>query len=211
MGRYILHRLLLMIPVGLGVASVTFFMMKLTPGDPVLSFLGDQASPETVTALRAQWGLDQPLLEQYFDFIGGLLTGDLGTSQLFQVPISELVAERLPATLMLMLMAAVFAVIISLPVAVWAVTSKSVGSEIVIRLFTATLLGMPMFFVGALMITFLALRLELFPIGGYGDSFVEHLYSLILPSLTVALHIVPLLVRSLIRSISEALESEFVA
>lgn len=211
MGRYIAHRLLLMIPVGLGVVTLTFFIMKLTPGDPVLSFLGDQASPETVNALRAEWGLDAPLFEQYFSFIGGLFTGDLGTSQLFQVPISDLIAERLPATLILMLIAAVFAVTIALPVAAWAATSTSALAEIVVRLFTATLLGMPMFFVGALMITFLSLQLQLFPIGGYGDTFGEHVYSLILPGLTIALHIVPLLVRSLIRSISEALESEFVA
>lgn len=200
-----------MIPVGLGVVTLTFFIMKMTPGDPVVAFLGDQATPETINALRVAWGLDRPLSEQYFGFIGGLFTGDLGTSQVYRLPIAALIGERLPPTLMLMLIAAIFAVAISLPIAAWAATSKSPAVGIVVRFFTATLLGIPTFFLGTLMLIFLALRLRLFPVGGYGNTFGEHVYSLILPGLAIGLHIVPLLVRSLVSSISESLESDYVA
>lgn len=210
MTRYLLRRLALMIPVGLGVVTLTFIIMQLTPGDPAIAYLGDKATPASVAALRAQWGLDQPLLVQYFDFLGGLLTGDLGESLYFKVPISELLAVRLPPTLILMLIASVLAVLISLPLSAWAATSRSVVAAVVIRVFTATIQGIPTFFLGSLMITFLALRLRWFPVGGYGENVGEHLHSLILPALAIALNMVPLLVRSLVNSIGEALDSEFV-
>ena len=208
--RYLLRRLALMIPVGLGVVTLTFVIMQLTPGDPAIAYLGDKATPAAVAALRAQWGLDQPLLVQYLNFLGGLVTGDLGESLYFKVPISELLAVRMPPTLILMLIASVLAVLISLPLAAWAATSRSVVAAIVIRVFTATIQGIPTFFLGSLMITFLALRLRWFPVGGYGDTIGEHLHSLLLPALAIALNMVPLLVRSLVNSIGEALDSEFV-
>lgn len=210
MTRYLLRRLALMVPVALGVVTLTFIIMQLTPGDPAIAYLGDKATPAAVAALRAQWGLDQPLVVQYFDFLGGLLTGNLGESLYFKVPISELLAVRLPPTLILMLIASVLAVLISLPLSAWAATSRSVVAAVVIRVVTATIQGIPTFFLGSLMITFLALRLRLFPVGGYGDTFGEHLHSLILPALAIALNMVPLLVRSLVNSIGEALDSEFV-
>ncbi len=208
--RYLLRRVALIIPVALGVVTLTFVIMKLTPGDPAIAYLGDKATPAAVAALRAEWGLDRPLPQQYLDFVVGLLTGDLGNSLYFKVPISELLALRLPPTLILMLIASIMAVLIALPLAVWAATSGSVVAGVVVRLFTATVQGIPTFFLGSLMITFLALRLRLFPVGGYGDTVGEHLHSLILPGLAIALNIVPLLVRSLVNSIREALDSEFV-
>lgn len=208
--RYLARRLALMIPVGLGVVTLTFIIMQLTPGDPAIAYLGDKATPEAVEALRAEWGLDKPLLTQYFSFLGGLVTGNLGNSLYFKVPISHLLAIRMPPTLILMVMASILAVIISVPVSVWAATSRSAVAAVVIRFLTATIQGIPTFFLGTLMITFLALRLQWFPVGGYGENFGEHLHSLVLPALAIALNMVPLLVRSLTNSIGEALESEFV-
>lgn len=208
--RYLARRLALMIPVGLGVVTLTFLIMQLTPGDPAIAYLGDKATPEAIAALRAEWGLDEPLIVQYFSFLGGLVTGDLGNSLYFKVPISQLLAIRMPPTLILMVLAAVFAVIISVPMSLWAATSRSPIAAVVIRFFTATVQGIPTFFLGTLMITFLALRLQWFPVGGYGETFGEHLHSLVLPALAIALNMVPLLVRSLTNSIGEALESEFV-
>ncbi|MGO1974785.1 MAG: ABC transporter permease [Propionibacteriaceae bacterium] len=208
--RYLARRLALMVPVGLGVVTLTFIIMQLTPGDPAIAYLGDKATPEAVAALRAEWGLDEPLITQYFSFLGGLVTGDLGNSLYFKVPISQLLAIRMPPTLILMVMASVLAVVISVPLSVWAATSRSAVAAVVIRFFTATVQGIPTFFLGTLMITFLAVRLQWFPVGGYGDTFGEHLHSLVLPALAIALNMVPLLVRSLTNSIGEALESEFV-
>lgn len=208
--RYLARRLALMVPVGLGVVTLTFIIMQLTPGDPAIAYLGDKATPEAVAALRAEWGLDEPLITQYFSFLGGLVTGDLGNSLYFKVPISQLLAIRMPPTLILMLMASVLAVVISVPLSLWAATSRSAVAAVVIRFFTATVQGIPTFFLGTLMITFLAVRLQWFPVGGYGDTFGEHLHSLVLPALAIALNMVPLLVRSLTNSIGEALESEFV-
>jgi peptide/nickel transport system permease protein len=208
--RYIVRRLLMVIPIVLGVATLTFFLMKLAPGDPVQSFLGDKATPEMVASLRASWGLDRPLLVQYLDFLVNLIRGDLGESFIYQVPVGDLIETRLPATLLLMVIAIVFAVAISLPLALWVSVSKSAAAGLIVRLFTATVQGMPTFFIGSLLIAFVALRTGLFPVGGYGDNLLEQVHALILPGLTVALSISPTLVRSLIASLNDALDAPFV-
>lgn len=110
MAGYVVRRLLMIIPIVLGVATLTFFLLKLAPGDPVLAFLGDKATPAMVAKLRESWGVNQPLLVQYFAFLFDLVRGNLGQSFIFQVPVVQLIQTRLPATLLLMLVAIVFAV-----------------------------------------------------------------------------------------------------
>lgn len=207
--QYLIKRLLLAIPICFGVATLAFFLLKLSPGDPAISFLGNQASPESIAALRSSWGLDRPLSEQYLRFLGGLLTGDLGQSQYYHAPIAGLIAQRLPVTLMLMLLATVFSVAISVPLAIWSATSNGGLAVFVNRLLSALLLGVPMFFVGAILLQVFGVQIPIFPPGGYGDTFVERLWSLVLPGLTVGLHIVPMLTRSLSRSVRQSTESEF--
>lgn len=210
MNNYVVRRLLLLVPIVLGVATLSFFLLKLAPGDPVLAYLGDKATPEMVASLRESWGLNDPLIVQYFSFLFDLFRGDFGDSFIFQVPVLELIAGRLPATLMLMLIAVVFAVIISLPLALWVAVSKSATAALLVRLFTATVQGMPTFFIGSLLIAFIALGTGLFPVGGYGDNFPDQVRALVLPGLAVALGISPTLIRSLIASLSESLDAPYV-
>ncbi|GAA1521966.1 ABC transporter permease [Brevibacterium permense] len=115
MGKYILRRVLLMIPIVLGVATLSFILMKLAPGDPAAAYLGDKATPENVAQLRQAWGLDEPMIIQYLQFLAGLLVGDFGQSFIFQTSVLELLKLRMPATLLLMLVSLVFAVVISVP------------------------------------------------------------------------------------------------
>ena len=210
MPRFLLRRLVMIVPIVLGVATLTFFLMSAAPGDPVQAYLGDKATAETVASLREAWGLNRPLLVQYLAFLGDLVLGDLGESFIYQVPVTDLLTTRIPATLLLMLVAVVLAVVISVPLALWVAVSRSSIAALVVRLFTATVQGMPTFFIGSLLILFLALGTGLFPVGGYGRDLGSQLHSLLLPGLAVALAISPTLVRSLVASLTESLGAQYV-
>ncbi|WP_262776210.1 ABC transporter permease [Brevibacterium permense] len=209
MGKYILRRVLLMIPIVLGVATLSFILMKLAPGDPAAAYLGDKATPENVAQLRQAWGLDEPMIIQYLQFLAGLLVGDFGQSFIFQTSVLELLTLRMPATLLLMLVSLVFAVVISVPLSLWVAAKRSAASAIVSRVFAATVQGMPAFFVGTLLILVLGVNLGIFPVGGYGSNFGEHLYSLVLPGLAVALTICPVLIRSLTAALNDSMSAEY--
>lgn len=209
--RFLIRRLSLLTLVVMGVVTATFALVHATPGDPARSTLGEKASEEAVAALRHTWGLDQPLLTQYWNFVGDLFTGDVGVSFQYRSPIAALIADRLPATLILMLMATVFAVAISLPLATWVAVRGRGRADLVVRLFGAVAQGTPAFLTGTLLIIVFGLTLHWFPVGGYGTTLGSHLYSLVLPALTIALGIVPMLVNSLRASLTDALQSDFVA
>ena len=209
MGKYILRRVLLMIPIVLGVATLSFILMKLAPGDPAAAYLGDKATPENDAQLRRAWGLDEPMIIQYLQFLGGLLVGDFGQSFIFQTSVLELLKLRMPATLLLMLVSLVFAVVISVPLSLWVAAKRSAASAIVSRVFAATVQGMPAFFVGTLLILVLGVNLGVFTVGGYGSNFGEHLYSLVLPGLAVALTICPVLIRSLTAALNDSMSAEY--
>src|SRR5438874_4953043 len=121
MGRYIARRMLTMVVAALGVTLISFVISHAVPADPVVSNLGQQASqrPELVAAFRAKWGLDRPLYEQYFTFLGSLVRGDLGTSINTRRSISTDVGQFLPATVELSTAAIVFALVIGLPLGVF--------------------------------------------------------------------------------------------
>ena len=198
-----------MIPIVLGVATLSFILMKLAPGDPAAAYLGDKATPEAVANLRQTWGLDRPVVLQYFSFLGGLFIGNLGYSFVFQAPVSHLLALRIPATLLLIVIAVIFAVLISVPLSLWVAVSKNPAAAAISRLFTATVQGMPAFFVGTLLILVLGVQWGWFPVGGYGRDLGQHLYSLVLPGLAVALTICPMLIRSLTAALNDSLAAEY--
>jgi peptide/nickel transport system permease protein len=207
---YILRRLLAAVPIVLSVATATFFLLKLAPGDPVRAYLGEKASADMVERLRHSWGLDRPLIVQYGDFLLDLVRGRLGDSFIYREPVANVISSRLGVTLLLMLVAVVFAVVISVPLALWVTMSRGRAAGIAVRVFTATVQGMPLFFI-TLLITVLALNLPVFPVGGYGTTVPEHLRSLVLPALAIALGISPTLIRSLVVSLGESFEAQYVS
>jgi peptide/nickel transport system permease protein len=200
-----------MVPVAVGVTVLAFFMIHLVPGDPARTMLGVRATDQAVAALHHRWGLDQPLPAQYTLFMARLVRGDLGDSLLYRVPTTTLILGRLPATLLLLVYAIVLSVIIAVPLAMLAATHKDRPIDHVIRAIPLVGLGMPSFWVGIMLILFIGLDLRAFPVGGYGEDLPGHLYSMVLPGLTVAIAISPLLIRSLRTSMLAVLESEFVA
>ncbi|WP_127903881.1 ABC transporter permease [Solirhodobacter olei] len=208
--RFLTRRMLLLVPVVLGVATLTFMLMHMAPGDPARTYLGDRANPAAIAALRHEWGLDQPLWRQYLNFMGGLAVGDLGRSMFFHDRIITLLAIRLPPTLWLMAMATLFSIVISVPLATWMAVSRGGAVDAGVRSFNAIAQGTPLFFTGAVLIAIFSLNLHWFPVAGYGNTVSQHIASLILPSLSVALVIVPFLIRGLRGALMDALNSEYV-
>ncbi len=210
MYRWISRRLLLSIPVIWGVVTGSFLLLHVAPGDPARIALGPKATQASVEALRDQLGLTGSLPTQYVHYLGQLVQGDLGTSIYFRAPITQLLAQRLPVTIILIILSALFATIISVPLASWSASNPEGPRAYVVRLFNAIVQGAPAFFIGSMLILFLGVRIRLFPAGGYPSSFGGRIWALILPSITIALTIVPVLVRGLKNSMIESGNSEYV-
>lgn len=211
MGRWLIRRLLLAIPVVWGVVTISFILMHLAPGDPARTALGEKAGPAAIAALRHQWGLDKPLPAQYGTYLVQLAHGDLGQSLYFHTSITSLMAQRLPVTLVLIVMSALIASLISVPLASRSAAKPNGPVSNGVRGFNALIQGAPTFFIGSMLILFLGVRLAVFPAGGYPEGIVQRAWALVLPALAIALSIVPLLVRGLRAAMIESLGSEYVS
>lgn len=207
---YVIKRILLAIPTILGVTILVFFMIHLVPGDPAVTLLGPRATPDLIAKLHHAWGLDRPLLQQYLLYMGRLFHGDLGQSFFFQLPATTLIASRTGATVMLLVTATLFTVVVTIPLAILAAIKRDKTVDHVIRSVPIVTLGMPSFWVGIMLILLVSLRLGLLPVGGYGQNLPQHLQSVILPALTIALAISPMTIRSLRASMIDVLEADYI-
>jgi len=207
---FIGKRLWQLLPVLFGITLVVFFMIHLIPGDPASTLLGNRSTPHAVHALRTQFGLDKPLYRQYLDFLGRLARGDLGSSFVYKSPVRGLVEGRISSTLWLLGMGALFSLLLSVPLAVLAATRKNGARDQAVRVVPLIGLGMPAVWVGLMLQLLFALRLGWFPVSGFGATTSEHLQSVVLPALTVAVALAPILVRSLRTSLLDVLDSDYV-
>lgn len=202
-------RLLQMIPVVIGITIITFFILRLIPGDPVVVMLGVHSTPQAAAALRASLGLNKPLWEQYLLFMNNIAHFNLGDSVYYRMPVATLIGQRLPATLWLVAYSAVLALVISIPLAtISALRKNGIVDQFVRSLFLLTF-AMPGFWVGIIFILVFSLRLHLFPVSGYGEGFGGHLWTLFLPSLTIALGFAAILIRTLRSSILAVLRADY--
>jgi len=208
---YFLRRLVQAVPVVIGVTVLVFFMIHLVPGDPARTMLGTHASPARIQALHKEWGLDQPLWVQYKDFMSRLLHGNLGDSLYYQESAGTLIMGRLPATIWLLCYSTVLAIVIAVPLAALAASKKDAARDQVVRAVPMVGLGFPPFWLGIMLLLLVALHSGgFFPVGGYGNGFTGHLQAMFLPSLTIALGISPILIRSLRASLLNVLESDYI-
>ncbi len=212
MGRtaYLGHRLVQLVPVLVGLTLVCFLLIHLIPGDPAQTILGLKATPAAIAQLHAQWGLDRSLPSQYWLFLERVFHGDLGRSLFYDTSTAGLILGRLPATLWLVLYGSVLALLISVPLAVLAASKQNGVRDHVVRAVPLVGLGMPAFWIGIFLILFFGLKIRAFPIGGYGSGVLGHLHALFLPSLTIAIVMSPLLIRSLRTSMLTVLQAEYV-
>jgi peptide/nickel transport system permease protein len=212
MGRagFVVQRLLLLIPVAVGVTIIVFFMVHLIPGDPAATILGIHATPKAVALLHEQWGLNRPLASQYWLFLDRLLHGNLGQSIFYGGSVTSLILSHLPPTLWLLAYTTVLTVLISVPLAVLAASRRDGIRDHAVRAVPLVGLGMPPFWLGFLLIYAFAISLRIFPVSGYGSGFTGHLHSMFLPSLTVALALTPVVIRSLRASMLNVLGAEYI-
>ena len=205
MFRYLVRRLLLTIPVLLGVATLVFSLIHFIPGDPAQAMLGEGAAPHEVEQLRQRLGLDRPLIVQYGSFLRGLVRGDLGVSLRNDQPVTQQILERMPATAELALASMLVAVVIALPLgiiaAVWRGTTVDFGAM------TLSLVGIsvPNFWLGPLLAMIFAVELGWLPVGGRGTA--AHL---VLPSLTLGAALAAILARMTRASLLEELREPYV-
>lgn len=207
---FVVRRLITLIPVLFGISLLVFFMIHLVPGDPAVTLLGSHATTTAVAELHKQLGLDHPIWQQYLTFMGHLLHGNLGESYQYRTSVSSLIAQNLVPTVWLIVAGALFAVLISVPLAVWAASRRKRFADTAIRTIPLIGLGMPAFWLGIMLILLLSLRAGAFPASGFGTGLFNHVRSIILPGLTVALALVPILVRSLRASMINVLQSDYI-
>jgi len=208
---YILRRLVQAIPVLFGVTLIVFFMIHLVPGDPARTMLGVHATPSRVAALHREWGLDRSVPEQYWLYLKRLLHGNLGTSLFYRVSTASLIRGRLPVTLWLIAYGTLLSIVIALPLATLAATRKDKAADQAVRAVPLVGLGFPPFWLGIMLLLAFGLHLgRLFPVGGYGNGFFGHLHSMILPAITIAVFLAPILIRSLRASLLDILQSDYI-
>lgn len=208
--NYIIKRILQMIPVLLVITAVVFMLIHLIPGDPARNMLGDRATFAAVEALREKLGLNRPLLVQYGIFMRSLAHFDLGESIKYHVPVMTLLQKRLSLTLALTLVSCIFSALFSLPLGYIAAANKDKLPDQIIRGSALIALSVPTFWIALLLLIALALRVRIFPIGGWGVTPLQHIRGLILPAFTLSLSTTALIMRNARNSIVDTARSDFV-
>jgi peptide/nickel transport system permease protein len=203
--RFVARRLALTIPVLLGVATLVFSLIHLIPGDPAQAMLGESAPEADIAALRTQLGLDRPLLEQYADFLGGVIRGDLGTSLRTGTSVRTQIAERLPATTELAFAAMLVAVAVALPLGVAAAAWRGTAIDHSAMAIAMAGMSIPNFWLGPLLAIVFAVELGWLPVSGRGGF--EHL---VLPAISLGLALAAMLARMTRAALLEELREPYV-
>lgn len=210
---FITRRLLMAVPVLLLVTIIVFSLLHLLPGDPATVILGQEATPESIEAMRQELGLNKPLIIQYFDWLGKIVQGDFGRSLIDRTPVSKLILQRLPATLELTLGAFLVAVLISFPAGILSAIRPGKWID---HLCTALALGglsIPHFWLGMLFIVLFAVKLGWLPASGYVPFFEDpaaNLSAMIMPMVATGLRESAVLMRMLRSSLLEVVEADYI-
>ena len=203
--RFLARRLLLTVPVLLGVATLVFSLIHLIPGDPAMAMLGETASPQDVAELRTRLGLDRPLLEQYGRFLGGAVRGDLGTSLRTGEPVGGQILERMPATIELAAAAMIVAIALAIPVGIVAAVWRGTAIDHAAMTLALAGISIPNFWLGPLLAIVFAIELGWLPVSGRGT-----LAHLVLPAISLGVALAAILARMTRASLLEELREQYV-
>lgn len=212
--RNILRKLLRLIPVLLLVTAATFLLLNLLPGDVALAMLGNEATPAAIAQVRADLNLDQPLVLQYLQWLGGFLQGDLGRSYITRVPILEQIVDRLPVTIELMLLSQCLALLLAILAAILCTYKTGGRLDRLISSIALLLLAAPVFITAIVLMFIFALTLRWLPSTGYVPLTVDPLANLAhfaLPALSIALVEFPVLFGVLRADLIKTLQQDFIA
>ena len=210
---YISRRLLATVPAIAVVAVLVFMLLRLTPGDPAAILAGDAASPEQIAQIRANLGLEEPLLVQFGIWLKQMALGDLGESFYFKIKVIDLIGQRLEPTLSLAALTIVIAVLVSVPLGVLAAWRFGGWFDRILMGFSVMGFSVPVFVLAYILIWLLSVKLGWFPVQGYkrmADGFGPYLYHLILPAVTLSVIYIALIARVTRASVLEALGEDYI-
>jgi peptide/nickel transport system permease protein len=202
--EFLARRILALVPVALGVATLTFAIIHLVPGDPIVAMLGESAAPADVVAMRHQMGLDRPIESQYLSYLGGLAVGDLGESTSYHKPVSRLIVERFPATIELAAAGMLVAILIAFPLGIIAGSNPGGAGDLGAMGFAIVGISVPHIYLGPLLMILFSLDLRLLPLTGRGGF--AHL---VLPAVTLGTALAAILARMLRQSLIRVRESDY--
>jgi peptide/nickel transport system permease protein len=211
--KFLPRRLLQLVPTLFLVSVLIFGLQQLLPGDPALVMAGEERDPAVIAQIRKQYRLDQPLPVQYFYWIKGVVTGDLGESMRIKQPVSQLVAEKLPVTLQLATMAMVFAVLIGIPAGVISAVKQGSGWDIGANVFALWGLSTPNFWLGIMLIFLFSVQLGWLPASGFVSPFEDLRQSLaatVMPAFVLGNAIAAVLMRHMRSAMLQAIGSDYV-
>jgi ABC-type dipeptide/oligopeptide/nickel transport system permease component len=203
--RYLVRRILLTIPVLIGVATLVFSLIHLVPGDPAQAMLGDGASERDIADLRTRLGLDRPLPEQYARFMSGLVRGDLGTSFRTGQPVVGAILERVPATIELAMASMLVAMVVAIPLGIIAAVRQGTFADYTAMTVALAGISIPNFWLGPMLAIVFAVQLGLLPVSGRGGW-----QSLVLPSVALGAALAAILARMTRASLLEELRELYV-
>ncbi len=210
---YVRARLIQAVPVLILASVVIFGFIRLIPGDPALALAGQNATSEQVEALRARFGLDQPLISQYLTWVGHAVRGDLGTSYISDRPVGDLIAQRIPATIQLAFGSILVMLVVGGPVGVFTAIRPANPVSKAIGVFIAIALATPTFWLGLVLILYFSVSRGWLPASGYvsfAESPAEAVKHLLLPAITLGAYGTAVLIRFLNASVTDALNADFV-
>lgn len=202
---FLVHRLIRFFTVIFGVLLLTFLLIHLVPGDPVEVMLGESASSADREALRAELGLNQPLLQQFGTYLNKLAHGDFGQSIHSKAPIAELIKTRYPATLKLALLALIIGLLVGIPLGVYSALKAGRWQDILVTVISVRLSAMPAFWLGPVLMLIFAVWLGWLPVSG-----MESGASIILPAATLGFGLSAILTRMTRTSLLEVLNDDYI-
>ena len=207
---YLVKRLIVSIVVLLGIALGTFLMIHLIPGDPAKIQLGVHATPEAVEHLHKEWGLDKSLPEQFWIYLGNIVTFNFGESTAFSSNVAELVGNRVGPTAVVLIYGILISLVIGVPLAIWAALRQGGWIDNAIRVVTTFTFAMPPFWLGLMLALLLGYKLGWFPVSGYETGLSGILRTCTLPALTIGLGLLVIVVRNLRANLVTVLHSEYI-
>ena len=211
MHKYILKRLLMLIPVILGVTFIVFFILNLSPGDPAAMILGEQATAEALEMKREELGLDDPLLVRYFNYMKDLLRGDMGVSYRNSISVWDQVIDRFPNTVVLAIAGILVALLIGIPLGILSAKKQNTVIDNISMVLSLIGVSMPNFWFGLLVVMLFALKLGWLPSQGMGEGFVPLLQSLVLPALTLGTGSAGTIARMTRSSMLEVIRQDYIS
>ncbi|MGV1753463.1 ABC transporter permease [Agrobacterium sp. CG674] len=210
---YIAKRLLVAIPTLLIISVFVFSLQKLLPGDPILAMAGEERDPVVIELLREKYRMNDPVVYQYFYWLGSVVQGDFGVSLRTNQPVLELVTEKLPVTIQLALMSMFFAFVIGVPMGILAAVKQNTWIDYVANIVALSGLSIPNFWLGIMLILLVSVQLGWLPASGYESIFVDPVRSLqtmIMPSFVLGTGLAATLMRHTRSSMLSVMKSDYI-